>query len=144
MLALNGVAPDTRDYSWFVQIRDDIASHLTPSEIAEAERLADAFQAQPEICFAENNPVDAQFQFYFGMEISGFEQYPQDMKCFMAYAAACEHLAGEEGYDEERRQYLHDALNQYCPAAETRQIALKKKYEHNEEMQRVLSVYDRR
>lgn len=143
VLAVNGTAQDSWGYSNRVAFRDELAGRLTPSEIADAVRRVEAWQAQPEICFVENNPVDVYFQEDFGIEIFGFDAYPQDMRCFMAYAVECEHFAGEEPYDEERSQYLLRAVNKYCPAAQTQHIALKKKYAHNADMLKVLSAYDR-
>jgi hypothetical protein len=114
----------------------------TPETVQTNAKSETEIAAQPEICTDANNPVNIYFQEYFGVEISGFEQYPEEMKCFVAYAVECEHFAGEEGYDEERRQFLHDAVLKYCPEAKARQSALKKKYGQNADMMQVLAVCD--
>lgn len=109
---------------------------------AETEITAQSELSPETICTYENNPVDEYFKGDFGMEISGFEQYPEDMKCFVAYVVECEHFAGEEGYDQERAQFLRDAIYKTCPEAKTRQIFLKKKYGKNADMMKVLAICD--
>jgi hypothetical protein len=122
-----------------------LISACDKAEIAQTDTEAE-IEAQSEIpgeiCTYENNPVNDYFKEAFGMEISGFEQYPEDMKCFVAYVVECEHFAGEEGYDEERRKFLNEALNKTCPEAKTRQIVLKNKYKQNADMMKVLAICD--
>ncbi|WP_295574082.1 hypothetical protein [Stenotrophomonas maltophilia] len=43
---------------------------------------------------------------------------PDDVQAFLARENTCQHFAGEEPYDDERRRELEDASAQYCEGRE--------------------------
>jgi len=77
-----------------------------------------------------------------GINPVGFEHYPNDLKLFIDNAAMCEHFAGEEPYDEQRRQEISQALDKSCPEAKKLSLLLKKKYAGNGAFSKILAVCD--
>ena len=62
---------------------------------------------------------------------------------FAKNVAACEHFAGEEPYDEERRLEIRAAMNEFCGNARKRLPALKEKYRQDVEILRMLSICEK-
>ena len=77
-----------------------------------------------------------------GINPNGFDRFPEDVKCFTENAAICEHFAGEEAYSEERQKEILQALNKYCARAQELSPVLKKKYEQNIAIGKILTVCD--
>jgi hypothetical protein len=78
----------------------------------------------------------------FGLNNEKVKNYPLDVQCFIENAATCEHFAGEEGYDEERRKEIVLALDKYCNYAKFFASSLKRKYIDNISINKILSVCD--
>ena len=78
-----------------------------------------------------------------GIATGGFENLPADVKCFLENAASCEHFAGEEPYDKEREEFIHEALKRYCSAARNQLQPLKQKYQSRMDVQRILAVCEK-
>jgi hypothetical protein len=76
----------------------------------------------------------------FGIKADGVDRYPAEVKCFIESAALCGHFAGEEGYDEERRQEIHRALDKYCPDARARSKGLKEKYRNDTAIRKIAEI----
>lgn len=54
--------------------------------------------------------------------------WPEDVAALKDNSEACLHFAGEEGYDEERRRFLAQAIEKTCGAVKRDLPKLKKKY----------------
>jgi hypothetical protein len=118
----------------------EVVQTRTETPLDAKAEIAVQSDVPAEVCTKANYVLGAEFLGNFA--ITGYEKSPGDVKCFVEYAAECEHFAGEEGYDEERRQFLHDALHKYCPEAQAQLVILKKKYGQNADILRVLAVCD--
>ncbi|MDR0828114.1 MAG: hypothetical protein LBN33_09635 [Desulfovibrio sp.] len=120
----------------------EIHPDVNTAEKAPPGQLDTHPEPQAGICKNTDYSSAADFLEILAINTKGFEQYPEDVKCFVEYAATCEHFAGEEGYDDERQKFLQDALHEYCPEAKKQQVLLKKKYEKNENILKVLAICD--
>jgi hypothetical protein len=77
-----------------------------------------------------------------GLGSEGFENYPDDLKCFTENAALCEHFAGEEPYDAQRQAEISGALEKYCRNAQALSVTLKKKYADDAAIRKTLTACD--
>ncbi|MDR0779968.1 MAG: oligoendopeptidase F [Pseudomonadales bacterium] len=77
-----------------------------------------------------------------GLGSEGFENYPDDLKCFTENAALCEHFAGEEPYDAQRQAEITSALEKYCRAAQALSVTLKQKYAGDAAISKTLTACD--
>ena len=75
----------------------------------------------------------------FGIKTDGFDNAPVDVKCFVEDAAMCEHFAGEEPYDAERKKEIVLALTKYCSAARSKLKVLETKYK-DQDVKKILTV----
>jgi len=75
----------------------------------------------------------------FGIKVEFFEKTPKDVQCFVENAAMCEHLAGEEPYDEKRGKEVAKAMKKYCSAAQSKLKILDTKY-NDQATKKILSV----
>lgn len=69
---------------------------------------------------------------------------PADVAAFRASRAQCDHLRGEEPYDEERRKSLAMQLQRFCKGSDAALARLKKKYRKHRNISRLLNGYDAR
>ncbi|MBB1520313.1 hypothetical protein [Aquipseudomonas guryensis] len=53
---------------------------------------------------------------------------PEDLAAFIQDYENCEHFSGEEPYDEERRAFLNEQIEQSCTDLETQRRALSQRY----------------
>jgi hypothetical protein len=79
----------------------------------------------------------------FGQDGDLLATKPEDVRYFVENAATCEHFAGEEPYDEERRTEIRIALGKYCKKALELSTLLKGKYSQNADILQILSVCDK-
>jgi len=77
-------------------------------------------------------------------DTSHYKSYPRDVKCYLDNAGACEHIAGEEPYDEERSKEIGRAILKLCGDAQNQSISLLKKYGSDAELVKILSICDTR
>ncbi|MDR2164891.1 MAG: hypothetical protein LBO79_04525 [Zoogloeaceae bacterium] len=98
-----------------------------------------------EICEA-NAPHSALPDFLnnigMGMVAGDFGKYPEDVKCFVKYAAGCEYFADEEVSRKEISREIIANLNKYCLEAKVRAETLKKKYARDAEISKLLGICD--
>lgn len=67
---------------------------------------------------------------------------PEDIRTFKARHEACEHFIGEEPYDEERRTFLNEAVNETCTAIDRQLQDLRTRYAEDPVLSDVLSDFD--
>jgi hypothetical protein len=80
----------------------------------------------------------------FGIETGNFENIPTDVKCFIEDAATCQHFAGEEVYDKERKKEIVDGLKEYCTAAQNQMKILKKKYVGRADVLKIITICEKK
>jgi hypothetical protein len=69
------------------------------------------------------------------------EELPADVVDLVERYSGCIHFGGEEGYSEERRQEIDDAVTQLkCDRLETDEQALRKKYANRRRVLRVVNA----
>jgi len=78
----------------------------------------------------------------FRLNTVGFENLPEDVKCFTELAANCEHYGGESNYSPEREKQIIEGIKKYCSMAQNSLRALKIKYKNQAKIQRILKVCD--
>jgi hypothetical protein len=54
----------------------------------------------------------------------------------------CDHFRGEEPYDEERREFLHRRLVEFCAGTDKELAELKHKYRNNKAVTERLNRYE--
>jgi hypothetical protein len=110
------------------------------SGAAEPVKVKDA-----ELCSTGSAPSASATSFLkdFGQDGNLLATKPEDVRCFVENAAMCEHFAGEEPYDEERRTEILAALGKYCKKALALSASLKEKHAQNADILRILSVCDK-
>ncbi|WP_343237266.1 hypothetical protein [Xanthomonas sp.] len=61
----------------------------------------------------------------------GFCQMPPDVRAFVARQDTCEHFAGEEPYDAERRRELDAAIDEFCSGNDATWTRLRERHRHD-------------
>lgn len=69
---------------------------------------------------------------------------PQDVQAFTRQRDMCDHFRGEEPYDEARRRFLIQQMDELCVGTDERLATLKKKYPDNKAVQAALAGYEPR
>ncbi len=60
---------------------------------------------------------------------------PKPVKALIERIAVCHHLAGEEGYDKERRRELNDSMRQHrCQQLAADEAKIAARYKNNEKV----------
>jgi hypothetical protein len=72
---------------------------------------------------------------------------PPEVEAFVRDRDACDHFRGEPFEGErpeqvERRKYLRESVEIYCPGTDRRLAALKKRFRNDQTVMKVLSSYD--
>lgn len=78
---------------------------------------------------------------------AGIDPLPPEIAAYILDRDACDHFRGEpyEGNSPgqiERREFIFESLEIYCPGTDRRLAALKKRYKHNAEVMRRLKYYE--
>jgi hypothetical protein len=88
-------------------------------------------------------PLGKSFLEDFGQNGETLASKPADVQCFVENAAACEHFAGEDPYDEDRRSEILAAMDKFCGNAQNLSAPLKDKYNKDVEILRILAICDK-
>ncbi|MGC5700520.1 SH3 domain-containing protein [Pseudomonas sp. NFXW11] len=72
----------------------------------------------------------------------GGAQLPTEITAFIQRHEECEHFAGEEAYDEERRAELEKAVNETCVGHDQQLAALREQYKDHPEALKALTALD--
>jgi hypothetical protein len=67
---------------------------------------------------------------------------PKEVLAFKTRRDLCDHFRGEEAYDEDRRRFLEANLKRYCMGTDQELGQLKKKYQKNKAVMKVLTEYE--
>lgn len=67
---------------------------------------------------------------------------PEDIRTFKSRHEACEHFIGEEPYDEERRAFLNEAVNESCTGIDQQLQDLRTRYAEDSALRGVLRAFD--
>jgi len=112
---------------------------LTACSADETNSSSQAHE-QGELCADDANfQLSRFFLESFDIKAELFENAPRDVQCFVENAATCEHFAGEEPYDAERRKEIALALTKYCSAARSKLEVLETKYK-DQDVKKILTV----
>lgn len=77
-----------------------------------------------------------------GAATPAIDSMPQDVESFRARRDDCDHLRGEEAYDATRSAELKVLLEQSCKGTDQALTALRRKYESDDGILKVLQEYD--
>jgi len=69
-------------------------------------------------------------------------ELPDEVAAFIQRHEACEHFAGEEAYDEERRAFLEKSVNEVCLGHDRQLAALRQQYQDNPDARQALQPLD--
>jgi len=58
-------------------------------------------------------------------------RFPADVERFIERRDQCDHFRGEEPYDQERCEFLHQRLLEFCVGTDKQLAELKEKYRGN-------------
>jgi hypothetical protein len=78
----------------------------------------------------------------FVWEAQAQDKWPSDVARFIERRDGCDHFRGEEPYDEERRKFLEQKLNELCPGTDKELARLKAKYRDDRNIMAVLDRYE--
>jgi hypothetical protein len=67
---------------------------------------------------------------------------PEDVKAFIARRDLCDHFRGEEPYDQERKAFLDQKLEETCTGTDAALKGIRRKYRDNSEVIAALWDYD--
>jgi len=111
------------------------------SVATEAVSSSQVKNEQIESCVTSNDySLGKSFLDGLGIKTDSFGSAPEDVKCFVDDAAMCEHFAGEEPYDNERKKEIIEGLMKYCTSAQNRMRVLKRKYNDLPDVRKILAV----
>jgi len=68
--------------------------------------------------------------------------FPDEVARFISDREGCEHFAGEEPYDDERRAFINKNTQALCPGIDERLSALRVKYAGNPPVAAKLASYE--
>lgn len=63
---------------------------------------------------------------------------PSDVRAFVTKAQTCNHFAGEEGYDADRRAFLNKMMAKSCPKLDKRKAELARRYRRSFKIRKVI------
>ena len=66
---------------------------------------------------------------------------PEEVKQFQQERDLCDHFRGEEGYDLERRKFLHEQMEIYCTGSDNKLSRLRLKYQNDKAVLNSLKNY---
>ena len=69
-------------------------------------------------------------------------ELPDEVAAFIQRHEACEHFAGEEAYDEERRAFLEKAVNEVCTGHDRQLATLRQQYQDNPDALQAMKPLD--
>src|SRR5215471_20496803 len=69
-------------------------------------------------------------------------RFPADVERFIESRDICDHFRGEEPYDQERREFLHQRLAEFCVGTDKQLAELKQKYRSNKAVMEKLNQYE--
>jgi hypothetical protein len=121
-----------------------LTTNVVPASEKDATSVSRDQNLEPiELCTeGAKFPLGKSFLIDFGLDDEKVGSYPLDVQCFIENAATCEHFAGEEGDDEDRREEILRALDKYCKDAKALASSLKAKYTKTPSILKILSVCD--
>lgn len=78
------------------------------------------------------------------LEVSAnnISELPEDVSTFIEERNLCDHFRWEEPYDEERRIFLANNIQQFCTSTDKKLSDLKKKYQGQENIINKLSAFE--
>lgn len=77
-----------------------------------------------------------------GLSSGAAVDLPRDVTRFFERRETCDHLLGEEPYDEQRRRYLERQARKFCSGSDAELAALKVKYADDPRIAEQLKGYD--
>ena len=66
----------------------------------------------------------------------------RDVEKFKERRDLCDHVRGEDPYDEERGKFLEENLTKYCTGTDKELTSLKVKYKNDKTVMKVLETYE--
>jgi hypothetical protein len=75
---------------------------------------------------------------------SASTELPDEVKQFQKDRDLCDHFRGEDGYDQERRKFLHEQMKTYCTGSDDKLSRLRLKYQNNKAVLNSLKNYEDR
>ena len=69
-------------------------------------------------------------------------RFPAEVERFISRRDKCDHFRGEEPYDEERREFLHRRMVEFCGGTDRELAELKQKYQGNKAVTERLNRYE--
>jgi len=69
-------------------------------------------------------------------------RFPAEVERFIDRRDKCDHFRGEEPYDEERREFLHRRMVEFCNGTDKQLAELKQKYQGNKAVTERLNRYE--
>lgn len=74
--------------------------------------------------------------------VAPVEAFPPEVTAFMVDRDGCDHFRGEEAYDEARRAYLEDNIQELCSGTDARLAILRERFKDNPEVIDALRNYE--
>jgi hypothetical protein len=71
-------------------------------------------------------------------------EMPDEVKQFQKDRDLCDHFRGEDGYDQERRKFLHEQMKTYCTGSDAKLSRLRLKYQNDKAVLNSLKNYEDR
>jgi len=71
-------------------------------------------------------------------------ELPDEIKQFQKDRDLCDHFRGEDGYDQERRKFLHEQMKVYCTGSDDKLRKFRIKYQNNKDVVESLKKYEDR
>jgi len=78
----------------------------------------------------------------FALEAQAQSQWPADVARFIERRDLCDHFRGEDPYDEERRKFLQQKMNEFCAGTDKELERLKSKYRSDKNITSKLNEYE--
>ncbi len=69
---------------------------------------------------------------------------PEEVEQFQKERNLCDHFRGEDGYDQERRKFLHEQMEIYCTGSDDKLSRLRLKYQNDKAVLNSLKNYEDR
>jgi hypothetical protein len=71
-------------------------------------------------------------------------EMPEEVEQFQKERNLCDHFRGEDGYDQERRKFLHEQMEIYCTGSDDKLSRLRLKYQNDKAVLNSLKNYEDR
>jgi hypothetical protein len=78
----------------------------------------------------------------FTVEAYAQSKWPIDVQRFIERRDACDHFRGEDPYDQERREFLHRKMKEFCIGSDKELTSLKTKYRNDKRITARLNEYE--